>query len=286
MGTAQQHQLPHSNLEAVDVQRSLSQIIINGGASTLDSIFSFCDPAPEIATPSHPDSLGSSVYLQQREILQRFSEETRLRGSAAAAGQFRSSSGGGNGQKKKLYRGVRQRSWGKWVAEIRLPQNKMRVWLGTYDCPEAAAYAYDRAAYKLRGEYARFNFPNLRDPSKLGFGDSSMLNGLKASVDGKIQAICQKLRREKAKNGSKRSKKKADTDSSPASSHFSCPSQFEGESWAVSEDEVWKCASSLPSASSSADSAFWLAAESNYEGYSLAKMPSFDPELIWEILAN
>lgn len=60
----------------------------------------------------------------------------------------------------KLYKGVRKRKWGKWVSEIRLPNSRERIWLGSHDTQEKAARAFDAALYCLRGRHASFNFPD------------------------------------------------------------------------------------------------------------------------------
>ncbi|CAN1136264.1 Ethylene-responsive transcription factor ERF017 [Linum perenne] len=58
------------------------------------------------------------------------------------------------------FKGVRKRKWGKWVSEIRLPNSRERIWLGSYDSPEKAARAFDAALFCLRGPTAKLNFPD------------------------------------------------------------------------------------------------------------------------------
>lgn len=126
----------------------------------------------EITIESSCSTQNNTTPVVNVEVPSKNSRRKKVAGKTKPAKNNVVSSG-------KKYRGVRQRPWGKWAAEIRDPMKRVRLWLGTYETAEEAAMVYDHAAIRLRGPNALTNFTNpevKKSPVKVSCSDSAESN--------------------------------------------------------------------------------------------------------------
>ncbi len=130
---------------------------------------------------------GRSGFVHDENILkveEGGGDGARRRGAVSQSRGRTKPRRGGPENGLHTFRGVRQRQWGRWVAEIREPRLRTRMWLGTFATAMEAARAYDEAALTYHGPGARLNLlhQSQQQPANAGNGSSPAPAGSKKAV--------------------------------------------------------------------------------------------------------
>lgn len=136
------------------VKRFVNEVSIDPCSSCFLDAATTCGPTTSSSEVLRETATG--VVVAAVPTNGAVSRRPTKRGKCSSVKKVQGNGNGSNGGKK--FRGVRQRPWGKWAAEIRDPLRRVRLWLGTYDTAEEAAMVYDNAAIQLRGPHALTNF--------------------------------------------------------------------------------------------------------------------------------
>ncbi|XP_031103261.1 dehydration-responsive element-binding protein 2A-like [Ipomoea triloba] len=151
----------------------------NGGESVEEMLLRWKALNNEAATSNSSATAPDGARKKKRKFQAKGSRKGCMRGK------------GGPENSGCSYRGVRQRTWGKWVAEIREPvsatdecnseRHRRRFWLGTFSTAVEGALAYDMAARVMYGPNAILNFPG-------AFLQNASGGGLRVNYEGESSA--------------------------------------------------------------------------------------------------